>query len=104
MFISLTTSSSSYLYRIEIGLYARELGIDCLALIACLMFPRFVGAALCTSEKHVLYDDLQASLCDTQRQSHGALPQGHDSKIHGFDAYCGVLLLRISVCIMDVCI
>jgi hypothetical protein len=40
-------ASRCFQILIETGPYARELGIDCLALIACLMFPRLVVALLC---------------------------------------------------------
>lgn len=85
--------------RWSVGIWARTTGIDCLALIAILMFPRFVSLALTSLIAHVKN---QPRFRYVEEQSHGALIKGDDLTICSSDATCRFLLWWFLVRFVDV--
>ncbi|KAG9313053.1 hypothetical protein JVU11DRAFT_6493 [Chiua virens] len=78
--------------------WARDIGIDFLAVIACLLFPR---------QEYFHFDNLlvhhysQTRFRHVKRQPHGALPPRHDDAVCCPYAHCGILFLRLFLCFVD---
>ena len=78
--------------------WAKDIGIDFLAVIACLLFPRSVLLLVNLSVPY----RLQTCLCHTQEQPHGPLSPRHDDAVSCPYAHRGLLLLRLLLCLVDV--
>jgi hypothetical protein len=85
------------------GAWAKAVGVDCLALIACLLFPRQVFFTRAYSKVVLIRcRALQVSIRDVEEQFNGVILAGDDLSIRVPNAYRHFLLCRFPVCTLDV--
>jgi hypothetical protein len=85
------------------GAWAKAVGVDCLALIACLLFPRQVSFTRAYSTVVLTgRRTLQVGIRDVEEQFNGAILAGDDLSIRVSNVYRHFLLCRFPVCTLDV--